>query len=229
MGFLPAKALEDALGIEGISANWKMPEGEDIDSIEKKVNPKRGILGEVTETLFWIVHDKRDSTACNSINYKLLNFVIGIEERRRVKLYSAVWNNLIKENPALCQVDVDRSNSRSLWDAIRGCASQFNVDDINYFLHYSIEERNTAEYRKLDDTLTEKGVERRQRQWVTSPETMQRILQALEKKGNAQTQDIQLPLISCDLWQKRIGLRQQQTEAEKVPIHAKLSSSVSFL
>lgn len=215
MGFLPAKALEDALGIEGIAAHWKMPEGEDTDSIEEKVNPKRGILGEVTETLFWIVHHKRDSYTRNSLPYKCLNFIIGIEERRRIKLYSAIWNNLIKENPTLGWIDVDRGNSRKLWDAICGCASQFNANDIDYFLHHSIEERNTVEYKKLKAALTEKGIIW---QWIASPKTMQKILYALEKRESVQTQSFP-SLIADDLWQKRIGLRQQQTEAEKAPIH----------
>jgi hypothetical protein len=217
MGFFPAKALEDMLGIEGISVNWKMPEGEDIDSIEEKVSLKKGILGGAAETLFWLIHDKRDSYASNSVTYKLIDFTIGGEEKRRAKLYNAVWNSLTKENPALGQVNVDRNNSRSLWDAIRGCISQFNADDINYFLHHSIEERNTAEYKTLEAVLTEKGV---RWQWIASPETMQKILQSLEKKENAQAiQEKQPSLMPSHQWQKRTGLRQQQTEAEKMPTH----------
>lgn len=226
MGACPAKELEYILGIEGISANWKMPEGEDVDSVERKVHALDGTSGKMVNLLLFPIVEKRNSYPRNSVCYKIFDCLCMREDKRRAKLYNSVWIGLVKANPELEQVKVDKNSGVSLWHAINGCTSQFSVSDINFFLEYPIVQRErNKEYQTLNEKLTRAGVEI---QWVASPETMRRIVQALEQQRSSLVDKAPSPIISPVLWQERIKQYIMQNEAGK-EMHSEQKSRAAFL
>lgn len=65
-----------------------------------------------------------------------------------------------------------------LYHYVLGCLSQFNIDDISYFIHYygfsRYPRRDTDRYQKIDSCLPIGYM-----QWVPAPKTMDLIEEAL--------------------------------------------------
>lgn len=141
----PAIEAEEKFGLKGISQRYKMPDGLTEDDLEVY--------------LCLLVHaQKRDALSCSVLHAAL----------------AETWNILLKKNPELEQLGVDKNDAATVSEAVFGVTSAFRIDDISFYLSLKgqwMAKHNDNEYGPLYDRVN-KHVELG---WIPSPRTLDDI------------------------------------------------------
>lgn len=161
----PARFLEQRLGISGISGNYNYTP-EDVAAyhdIYDRAYP-------------YIRSTCMDDNSTFSERFQ--NFAgtpVGVECHGQLK---KLWNDLCAKNEILMFCKVDPQNIEMLCDALDGIVSDFNLEDINYFLSMSSVER-----RATDTVAWAREEEFYRPGWKISPATVSMVDALLEDKG----------------------------------------------
>lgn len=141
----PALEAEEKFGLKGISQRYKMPDGLTEDDLEIY--------------LCLLVHaQKRNELSCSILHTAL----------------AETWNILLKKNPELEQLEVNKNDVATVSEAVFGVTSAFSIDDISFYLSLKGEwmaKHGESEYGPLYDRVI-KHVELG---WIPSPGTLDNI------------------------------------------------------
>ncbi len=175
--FLPSANFEAANGITGISADYRLPRGMNVKQYHRYL--RRGVF---TQLIEWPLNTDWQIVPKSNIRTARIK-KLG-EEWKRLKQLNTELEKVVLED---CDPDILPSVQQ---DAIAGCASMFNPDDINFFIRHHIETRRCdtlgalaadEEYKTLLKGAEELASCRLQ--WVASPETLVAIRKQLLAKG----------------------------------------------
>jgi len=170
----PAKYFENILHMEGIAGNWKMPEGYSERTLQQELKQREYLGVALGEVIHKMVHE---GTAPIEVCGSLRNFADWVEADT-LHLYENIWQDLVKANgTALSKIPIS-AGKKDLSDcdvylAVNGVISQFNADDIAFFLRNANEQgalKNSARYKRQLATLGDAPLG-----WDLSPQTIEKV------------------------------------------------------
>ena len=171
----PAREFEKAAGIKGIAAHYRYPHrmgAVEFDDYYTWTFKRSGLI------LPGVLAAK--GIACPAIGptEDIDNYLKRTPPAFRAELQEA-WGDMVRLNPVLKKVKLDRNSVNELYDAINGVASGFNTDDLNFYIARS---RGPITRHHLEgEELVEARVGQRM-QWIVSPKTFAKIERKLHIK-----------------------------------------------
>lgn len=156
----PAFHYEEVTGLKGISGSWIMPPGLTEDDIK---NYLKIAFISLTNDCAW--NDRA-----------ILRQPEGRDFLTTRKTLQDLWHALKCLNPDLEKIQLDQNNAYKIWDSVFGVISQFNADDIDWWLNVGGTQQSReqiAGYGNMRDRIEEQlGCIMK---WVVSANTMKRI------------------------------------------------------
>jgi hypothetical protein len=180
--FLPARLFEAETGISGISGHYVFPGGLSaaeyqhyvvLPHYEAHYRPDWNKISECGNPDF-MEYKRKDWDKRVALNPELASEPgPAVTEQLRKD-----WDELVALNSELEKVSLNRDDGLALREALYGVVSQFNTDDINFYLKTwgERQELTITKWREIGLTA---GASVR---WIAAPETMQKIASALEAK-----------------------------------------------
>lgn len=160
--FRPAEDFEAHTGLRGIAGHYRFPHNMSATTYQTRLEAYSG------STCFSTAPSPEDAAAIRK-----------------------EWETMVRLNPGLANVRLDKKSSAEILNALLGAASQFNADDINFFLlHQRRGDQAEDKIEALKKSLRQlmhirMAVELTagaRMEWIPSPQTLQKARAALEER-----------------------------------------------
>lgn len=181
---LPAHRFELETGLTGLAGNYRFP-----GSLRAKDFEDRYFWGNkgtppafLKETS--LPEKEIDVRALGGIDHAVAHSSPGF---RHVMLQ--LWDKMVRLNPPLAAVAVDRANPNHVYDALHGAASGFNPDDINFYLRTRWIEGKMPALLIASGTRAVENLCGVMPEWITSPQTLDKIGEQLGRGKLSQELD----------------------------------------
>lgn len=181
--YSPVVNFEKETGLAGISGKYKMPDGKTHETVEFEHQK------ESRKYIFATARIKEYASFLPSHINKQLAVIA--EEGQKVCLPKMLKNfdKLVKLNPELKKLEVDRTDIEKVNDVIFGITSRFNVDDINGFLKREEFYSETKESKLHNEMEERTGVDI---QWHPCLSTLKKIEIQVYKKEKSKSQEMKI-------------------------------------
>lgn len=179
--YAPAVEFEKETGVIGIAGKYKMPDEKAHADMEFEHCNK------FSKYIYAVNKIGKYADFLPSKVKKKLTVLAKEGQKTGLPKMLKNFDELVKLNPELKKLEVDRANIGKVNDAIFGITSQFNVDDINDFLKRDFFYGETKETKLKDEIEKRTGIDI---QWRPSISTLKKIQIQVYKKNKSQTMDI---------------------------------------
>lgn len=166
----PARRFELSNNLRNIAGHYKIPNGMTADAYEKRIRKKL---------------DKEVNLEAQRKNITG-GFRIVLKMMKSPKFHLDSWHKLVRLNPVLTDVQIDKENAMDLFNAHFGVTSGFNIDDINFYIaqeHRGVLPAQDArampdhgERLKRIEAVSKTSVN-----WVMSPKTARKVENRLKR------------------------------------------------
>jgi hypothetical protein len=170
----PALQFSRANNLRGIAARYRIPGGEIASIYEDEMWRKM----EAVVTL--------QAAATNMVGQ---NFWSIAETMQPPAFLKKSWDKLVKLNPRLKDIRMNKNAAADMLNAHLGVTSGFNVDDINFYIEqqHTGEGKPAMQARRMPDhggrLARIEAVAQEDLQWVASPATAKKIEQRFKRRG----------------------------------------------
>jgi len=199
--------FEEKHGLHGIAGNWQMPRGYTEELLEEELTARmdlpfrlrKFLVDELTDEEYTAEEKRLYFLYCKAEGvFRHLNkpedaiplytYIHQLAERldqENAVFFRQIWHELQELNPGLQEISVNSSGAENIYHAVLGVTSQFNADDIAFFLQDSASYgiyQNKPEYIKTRKSIYTRLGEPHSLCWLPSPTTMARIVTQLDAK-----------------------------------------------
>lgn len=171
---MPAVEFEQQTGLSGVAGNWKFPEGKTATQME------HAYLSQYHKYGYALV--SKSSMTSPSAAQKEAFAWFEKESEKKLPEILKIHDELVKLNPELDTIGIDRNNYLQVHNVIHGATSRFNADDIREFIFDGGHSMRNKNYLALESAILGR-TKLKYLGWVPALKTLQMIDKKLDEKG----------------------------------------------